>query len=74
MGGYLLGKPPEKITLAEILRLIDGALAPVESASKMFYDHSPIEQSDSLVNIFKDIRNFISDKLEKTTFADLVEK
>ena len=74
MGGYLLGKPPGEITLAEILRLIDGALAPVESASKMFYEHSPIEQSESLVSIFKDIRNFISNKLESTTFADLVNK
>jgi len=30
-GGYRLAKPANKITLAEIIRLIDGALAPTES-------------------------------------------
>jgi Rrf2 family protein len=74
MGGYMLAKAPEEISLAEILRLIDGALAPVESASKLFYGESPIEQSDTLVKIFKDIRNYMADKLENTTFADLVQK
>lgn len=73
-GGYLLNKPPDEISLADIIRLIEGALAPVESASRFFYDHSPIEQSEKLINIFKDIRNYISDKLEKTTFADLVSE
>jgi Rrf2 family protein len=71
-GGYKLAKAPGEITLAEILRLMDGALAPVESASKYFYEHTPIEGCDKLLGIFRDIRQYISDKLEKTTFADLV--
>jgi Rrf2 family protein len=71
-GGYRLNKPPAEISVAEVIRLIDGALAPVVSVSEYFYQPSPIEQSDKLVKLFRDIRDYISNKLEKTTFADLI--
>ena len=35
-GGYRLAVPPERISLAEIIRLMDGALAPGESGSQHF--------------------------------------
>ena len=70
-GGYKLAKHPSQITLAEIIRLIDGALAPVESVSTHFYDHTPIEQSEKLIGVFKDIRDYTSNKLENITFEDL---
>ncbi|MEI7596086.1 MAG: Rrf2 family transcriptional regulator [Bacteroidota bacterium] len=71
-GGYRLNKEASQITIAEILRLMDGALAPVESVSKYFYENSPIEQNQKLINIFTDIRDYVSDKLEKSTFQDLI--
>ena len=71
-GGYKLKKSPDQISLAEVIRLMDGALAPVDSASKYFYENSPVEQHKKLINIFIDIRNYVSDKLEKTTFEDLM--
>jgi len=73
-GGYMLAKAPGKITLAEIVRLMDGALAPVESVSKYFYEKTPIEKNKQLINVFKDIRDYIARKMEKTTFADLIKK
>ena len=36
-GGYLLSKPPESITLAAILRVLDGPIAPVPCLSKTAY-------------------------------------
>ncbi|MNP51229.1 HTH-type transcriptional regulator CymR [compost metagenome] len=71
-GGYKLSKAPEEITLAEIIRLMDGALAPVESVSEYFYENSPIEQNQNLVKVFRDIRDYISEKLENTTIKDLI--
>ena len=71
-GGYKLAKPPSKITLAEIMRLIDGAIAPVDSASVYFYESTPSEQNRALIDIFKDIRNYAAMRLEQTTFDKLV--
>ncbi|MDC7232203.1 MAG: Rrf2 family transcriptional regulator [Spirochaetales bacterium] len=73
-GGYKLSKSPELISLAEVIRLLDGALAPVLSVSEYFYEPSPIEQSPELMNIFADIRNYISRKMETTSLADLVHQ
>lgn len=71
-GGYRLSKAPNKISLAEIIRLMDGALAPVDSVSTYFYEAGPIEENKKLIVVFKDIRNYAAKKLEKTTFADVI--
>ena len=71
-GGYCISKPAIKITLAEIVRLFDGALAPTESVSRYFYGSTPIEREKSLLRVFKEIRDVVSAKLEKTTLADVV--
>lgn len=70
-GGYALCKPPEKISLAEIIRLFDGPLAPTSSASVFFYESTPIEKNPSLLSIFKEIREVVASKLENLTLADL---
>ena len=72
-GGYALAKPANKITLAEVIRLFDGALAPTESVSENFYETTPIEKEERLTQIFRDIRDYISQKLEKTTIADVIK-
>ena len=36
-GGYKLAKQPDRISLAEIIRLMDGALAPTLAVSKYFF-------------------------------------
>jgi Rrf2 family protein len=71
-GGYALAKAPNQISLAEVIRLFDGALAPTESVSENFYEPTPIEKEKGLVSVFKDIRNYISHKLETTTIADVM--
>ena len=70
-GGYGLARPPQRISLAEIIRLMDGALAPVESVSKYFYEHTPVEANKKLTRIFKDIRDYAASKLEQTYLSDL---
>ena len=70
-GGYRLAMPPGKITIAQIIRLMDGPIAPVDSVSRYFFDHRPIEKSKELQKLFKEIRDTVAHKLEKTTFADL---
>ena len=71
-GGYLLARPAGEISLAQIIRLMDGHLAPVGSVSMYFYANTPAARSSALTQVFRDIRNYLSDKLEGTTLADLV--
>jgi Rrf2 family protein len=70
-GGYRLAQPASKISLAEVIRLFDGALAPTDSVSRYFYESTPIEKEKSLLRVFKEIRDFVANKLEKTTLADV---
>ena len=70
-GGYCLARPADRITLAEVVRLIDGALAPTESVSKYFYETTPIEKERKLVRVFRQIRDLVSERLENTTIADV---
>ena len=71
-GGYRLSRAPGEITLAEILRLMDGALAPVESVSRYFYERTPIEGQRKLLRVFKRIRDYVARELETTTLADII--
>lgn len=71
-GGYVLAKPADKISLAEIIRLFDGALAPTESVSRYFYESTPIEKEKRIIKVFRDIRDYVADKMESTSIADVV--
>ncbi len=73
-GGYRLARPADKISLAEVIRLFDGALAPTESVSLNFYEPTPIEKEQNLVAVFKEIRDYVSNMLETTTIADVLEE
>ena len=72
-GGYQLVKDPKRVSLAEIIRLMDGSLAPITSVSKFFFQPSPIFEHKELLSVFQDIRDYTAKKLEKTTFGDLIQ-
>lgn len=71
-GGYQMAKSPKQISLAEVIRLFDGALAPTESVSENFYESTPIEKEKNVVAVFKDIRDYVSQKLETTMLSDVL--
>ena len=55
--------------MVEIIRLIDA----VGSVSKYFYEAIPIELIKKMMGVLKNIRGYIFDVMEKTTFEDLIE-
>ncbi len=71
-GGYKLAKQAEEISVADIIRLMDGALAPTESVSQYFYADTPLLKEKKVLNEFKEIRDYIADKLENLTLAELI--
>ncbi|MDD5295208.1 MAG: Rrf2 family transcriptional regulator, partial [Patescibacteria group bacterium] len=71
-GGYCLAKPSGKITVAEIIRLMDGALAPTESVSHYFFSKTPLSQEKKIIKVLRGIRDYIADKLENLTLKELI--
>lgn len=71
-GGYALSRAPDTITLAEVVRLFDGPLAPTDSVSVHFYHSTPVEKHPGLVRVFRDIRDYVAQRLESVTLADLL--
>jgi len=71
-GGYKLAKSARDVNVAEIIRLMDGALAPSESVSVYFFSHTPLEKEKKVMGVLKEIRNYVSKKLERLKLSDLV--
>jgi len=66
-----LAKPASEVSVAEIIRLMDGALAATDSVSKYFYSDTPLAKEQKIMDVFKEIRDYISNRLEALTLADL---
>jgi DNA-binding IscR family transcriptional regulator len=60
--------------VAEIVRLLDGPLASVRSASKYFYRHTPMEQDPALMRLMREVRRLVVQRMEATTFGGLVRR
>ncbi len=75
-GGYRLHKPPDRITLAEIIRHIEGPLAPVSCVSEKFYEKCscPDESRCAIRSVMKEVRDSIVKVMEHTTLADLDQR
>lgn len=75
-GGYFLMKKPEEISLLEIMRLFEGAIALLPCISEKYYqscEHCKDEFTCSIRLTFKDIRDYTFNKLEGTTLATLIQ-
>jgi Rrf2 family protein len=74
-GGYRLGRPSKKIFIGEVVRLIDGPLAPIGCVSQSAYEPCtcPDEAHCGLRMLMLDVRNAIADILDRYTLADVVE-
>jgi Rrf2 family cysteine metabolism transcriptional repressor len=71
-GGYRLAMPAKKISIAQIIRLMDGALAPTESVSAYFFSHTPLEREKKIMTVFKEIRRYVANRLERLKLSELV--
>src|SRR5580704_14019527 len=75
-GGYVLSMAPEKITLAAVLRAMDGPLAPISCVSVTSYAECGCPNPDicALRAAFRDVREAMVAVLEDTSFADLRDR
>jgi Rrf2 family protein len=74
-GGYLLAVSPAQITLADILRMIDGPVAPLSCLSKTAYrrcEDCVDERTCALRHIFIETHGAMLAVLERRTLADAI--
>jgi Rrf2 family protein len=73
-GGYQLRREPSEIALSEIIRLIDGPLAPFGDAEQLRTLIDRDLPHRALYQVFLDVRDAAAQILDNTTLADLVSE
>jgi Rrf2 family cysteine metabolism transcriptional repressor len=73
-GGIALTKDQSKITLGEIIRLIEGATSPISCVSTSCHEKCNFEYRCTFKEVFSEVKKRINDVVDKTTFADMVER
>jgi Rrf2 family protein len=75
-GGYSLAKVPDEITLGEVIRLLDGPLAPIPCVSKTAYEpcSCPDQESCGLHIAMKQVRDAIASILDQYTLSRLIKE
>ena len=75
-GGYRLAKRPEEITLAAVVRHIEGALAPVSCVSEQFYEKCscPDESRCAIRSVMKEVRDAVVKVAEAITLAEMCKR
>ena len=73
-GGYRLRRPPSRIFLGEVIRTIDGPLAPLGDAETLRALVRRDKKHSALYQILLDVRNSAARILDQTSLADLCRK
>lgn len=74
-GGYSLARPMDSIMLGNVIRKIEGPLAPIACVSQNFYEKCscPDEDHCGLRMLMLDVRNAIAGILDNYSLAQVVE-
>jgi len=73
-GGYRLRRPPAEIQLGEVVRVMDGPLAPFGDAVELAHRVKTEARHAGLFELFLDVRNAAAAILDHTSLQDLVER
>lgn len=69
-GGYWLAKPSDEVSIADVIRAVEGPIANVQSAPPESITYSG--SASELQNVWIAVRASLRDVLESTTLANLV--
>jgi Rrf2 family protein len=73
-GGYLLARPADKLLVGEVIRFIDGPIAPVDCVSVSRPKPCEYPGQCPFFGFWGRVRQAMSDVVDRTTFAELVEE
>ncbi len=75
-GGYFLGKPAKAITIGQVMRILEGPLAPLPCASQTAYrrcEECVDEKTCGVRMVMKEVRDATAAILDGTTLEDVLE-
>lgn len=70
-GGYLLAKPPREITIGQILRAVDGPVAPIFCVTTGRREVCPKEGVCALQDLWGEVRDAVCKIVDSTTLEDI---
>ena len=73
-GGYALARSPSEVMLGEVIRVLDGPLAPLGSAEELHALMANHPRQSGLYAVLLDVRNAASEILDRTSLADVVAR
>lgn len=73
-GGYMLSRPPESISLGQIIRAVEGSLAPLNCVSASSPMNCPDEASCGLYSVMLEVSNAVSSILDNTSLKDVAKR
>lgn len=71
-GGYMLAKAPENYTVAEILKIAEGSLAPIPNLDDP--SEAAAAADAQLLPIWQGLYNVVNDYLEGITLQDILDR
>ena len=72
-GGYMLAVPPELITVGDIIRSVDGSLAPVQCVSGRGQGHCRLKSQCAFMDVWQKAHNAIEAVYDSFTLQDLID-
>jgi Rrf2 family protein len=73
-GGYRLARPPREVVVGDVVRLLDGPLAPFGDAAELTRRVRTEVRHAGLFDLFLEVRNAAAAILDHTTLADLLDR
>ncbi len=76
-GGYFLARPPHSVTVGQVVRMIEGPLAPLPCVSRTSYmrcRECRDERSCGIRIVMKDVRDATAKILDSTSLADVLKR
>ena len=73
-GGYLLARSAHRITVGEIVRALDGPIAPIRCVSKNYYERCgdcSDEKKCAVYLVMVQVRDAMADVLDKRSLAEM---
>ena len=73
-GGYLLAVDPARLYVGEIIRFIDGPIAPVSCMLAGNESDCPLHGNCAFMGLWSRARDAVAEVYDQTSFQDLIEE